>query len=66
MPDYPSHMPAHPPEAPPKNKAGDPLTEIQACRELFNAFKHPILQNLLRQFQKYMNNAHDGLIDGGK
>lgn len=57
-------MPAHPPEKSPTNKQGEPLTEIQACQELFQNFKHPILQNLGRRFQKYMNGAHKALIDG--
>jgi len=57
-------MPAHPPEKPPCNKEGAPLTEIQACQELFQNFKHPIFQNLGRRFQKYMNGGHKELIDG--
>jgi len=61
---FPMHMPVHPPEKPPQNSQKEPLTEIQACRELFNAFNHPLLKNLGRRFQKYMNGAHKGLIDG--
>lgn len=64
MEGFPSHMPAHPPEKPPTNKEGEPLSEIQACRELFNAFQHPLLKNLGRRFQKYQNGAHKNLIEG--
>ncbi len=45
-------------------ETGAPLTEIQACYKLFGDFKHPMLTNLGRRFQKYMNKGHQGLVDG--
>lgn len=63
------HMPPHKGEDWPKecqNKEWEPLTEIEMCYKVFSNFDHPILKNLWRRFQKYMNNGHDELIDGGK
>jgi len=33
---------------------------------MFQGFSHPMLKNLGRRFQKYMNGGHKNLIDGGK
>lgn len=63
---WPSHMPPHHGYKWPSNSNWEPLTEIQACFELFWKFKHPILQNLGRRFQKYMNQGFDKLKDGGE
>jgi len=64
------HMPPHKGEKWPdycRNKeTGEPLSEIEACYKLFGGFKHPMLTNLGRRFQKYMNKGHDNLKDGGK
>lgn len=60
------HMPPHKGEKWPDSmlsKEGEPLSEIQACYFMFNQLKHPILTNLGRRFQKYMNKGHDNLKD---
>lgn len=33
--------------------------------DLMNSFKHPVLRNLGRRFEKYMNKGHEQLKDGG-
>ncbi len=69
LPDgWPEHMP---PDAShgdkwPTDNDGNEITEAQACWELFNRFKHPLLKNLGRRFEKYMSKGHDDLKDGGK
>lgn len=68
-PDKYKHMPPHEGEEWPEfcsNKQGEPLSEIEACQKIFNELKHPILTNLGRRFQKYMNKGHENLKDGGK
>jgi len=63
------HMPPHAGEPWPEsvmNKGKEPLSEIEACQTLFNSFQHPLLKNLGRRYQKYMNKGHDNLVDGGK
>lgn len=41
------------------------MNEIDVCYELFNWFQHPMLKNLGRRFQKYMNKWQEWLADGG-
>jgi hypothetical protein len=41
------------------------MNEIEACQELFAKFQHPLLKNLGRRFQKYMNGGQKELADGG-
>ena len=41
------------------------MTEIQVCHKLFNSFKHPLLTNLGRRFQKYATGGQDKLKSGG-
>lgn len=64
------HMPPHDGQKWPdycRNKeTQEPLSEIEACYKIFNELKHPILTNLGRRFQKYMNKGHENLKDGGK
>lgn len=50
---YPHHMPVSEDKWP-KDAEGNLKSEIQVCYELYNAFKHPMLKNLSRRFQKYM------------
>lgn len=42
------------------------MNEIDACFELFGKFEHPMLRNLGRRFQKYMNGWQKELADGGE
>lgn len=62
------HMPPHGewPKFCRNKETGEPLSEIEACQKLFQEFKHPMLTNLGRRFQKYMNKGHENLKDGGK
>lgn len=62
-------MPPHGNQGWPKRwitKDGYKMNEIDACFELFGAFKHPMLRNLGRRFQKYMNGGQKELADGGE
>lgn len=61
------HMPPHAGEPWPEKwtKGGYKMNEIDACYEIFWSFKHPVLQNLGRRFQKYMNGGQKELADGG-
>jgi hypothetical protein len=61
------HMPPHAGEPWPKQwtKDGYKMNEIDVCYDLFWKFKHPLLQNLGRRFQKYMNGGQKELADGG-
>jgi hypothetical protein len=63
---WPHHMPPHGEGKWPKNSEGNEITEVEACYELFSKFKHPLLANLGRRFQKYMQKWHEELKDGGK
>lgn len=63
------HMPPHDGSPWPEkllNKSWEPMSEIEACQTLFQEFSHPMLKNLGRRFQKYMNGGHKNLVDGGK
>lgn len=41
------------------------MTETDAIFDLLNEFKHPLLKNLGRRFQKYMMAGNKDLADGG-
>lgn len=47
-------------------KDGYKMNEVDACYKLFNDFQHPMLRNLGRRFQKYMNAGQKELADGGE
>lgn len=57
---YPHHMPVKEADWP-KDEEGNLKSEIQVCYELYSSFKHPMLQNLGRRFQKYMKKGHEEL-----
>lgn len=62
------HMPPHGGDSWPTKwvgKDGYKMNEIDACYEIFGEFKHPLLKNLGRRFQKYMNGGQKELADGG-
>jgi len=61
------HMPPHGNDPWPSKwtKEGFKMNEIEACQELFAKFQHPLLKNLGRRFQKYMNGGQKELADGG-
>lgn len=44
---------------------GEEVTEVAACLKLFSSFKHPLMSNLKRRYQKYMNAGHKDNIEGG-
>jgi hypothetical protein len=46
-------------------KDGYKMTETDAIFDLLNEFKHPLLKNLGRRFQKYMMAGNKDLADGG-
>lgn len=62
------HMPPHAGQPWPEKwtKEGFKMNEIDVCYELFNGFQHPMLKNLGRRFQKYMNAGQKELADGGE
>lgn len=62
------HMPPHGNKPWPdewKDPGGNMMTEIQVCHKMFNDFKHPMLKNLGRRFQKYSANGQEKLKAGG-
>jgi hypothetical protein len=60
-------MPPHAGEPWPKRWTKDNLkmTETDVLFEMVNGFKHPLLQNIGRRFQKYMMAGDKDLSDGG-
>jgi len=46
-------------------KDGYKMTETDAIFDVLNEFKHPLLKNLGRRFQKYMMAGNKDLADGG-
>lgn len=44
---------------------GNMMTEVQTCHKIFGSFKHPLLTNLGRRFQKYSGNGQEKLKAGG-
>ena len=63
--EFPHHMPPHDENDWPVDKAGNKRTEMSMIYDLMNSFKHPVLRNLGRRFEKYMNKGHEQLKDGG-
>lgn len=62
------HMPPHDGDKWPEyatDTEGNTMTEIQVCHKLFNSFKHPLLTNLGRRFQKYSTKGQENLKAGG-
>lgn len=61
------HMPPHG-EWPAEwiDKEGNQMSEIQVCHKLFGDFKHPMLKNLGRRFQKYAVGGQKNLESGGE
>ena len=62
---YPRHMPPHSEEEWPVDNAGNKRTEMDMLYDVFNQFQHPLLRNLGRRFEKYMNKGHDNLAKEG-
>lgn len=65
------HMPPHAGEPWPeqwrKNGGkGEKMNEVEVCNTIFQNFNHPLLKNLGRRFQKYMNAGQEKLQSGGK
>lgn len=46
-------------------KEGFKMTETDVIFDLLNEFRHPLLKNLGRRFQKYMMAGNKDLSDGG-
>lgn len=47
-------------------KGGYKMTEADVCFDLFNEFKHPLLKNLGRRYQKYMAAGQKELVNGAE
>lgn len=65
------HMPPHHGEPWPKkwisnDGKGFKMNETEVCMSLFGSFQHPMLKNLGRRFQKYMNGGQESCQSGGK
>lgn len=61
------HMPPHGGDKWPEKwtKEGFKMTETDVIFDLLNEFRHPLLKNLGRRFQKYMMAGNKDLSDGG-